>query len=88
MNPVASMNIARSYARQLYPLSNEVKRDIVKLLIDSIVIPTPKNTETADEMLDRLYGCWAEDKDMENIGEAIRNERVSGKTREIISLDR
>lgn len=67
MNATTSMNIARSYATRLYPLSNEVKKDIVKLLIDSIIIPETKPMETAEEKLERLCGCWANDPDMKDV---------------------
>jgi len=77
------MNIARSYASRLFPLSNEVKRDIVKLLIDSITAAGTQPSESAEERFDRLYGCWANDSEMENIGTELRNSRTSGTTRKI-----
>lgn len=87
MNTMSSMNIARSYASHLYTLSNEVKKDMAKLLIDSITMPEVQPTETVEDKLDRLYGCWANDPNMENIDKEIRNARSDGKTRKIISLD-
>jgi len=82
------MSIAQSYASLLYPLSNEVKRDIAKLLMASIPIQGQTPTETAEAKFNRLYGCWADEPSMKNIEEDLREARTSGRTRKITPLDR
>lgn len=54
------------------------------------IIESKTNESTVSEREAKLYslfGAWSDDKEMDSFEEAIRDGRVSGKTRNVISFD-
>lgn len=71
---------------QVLALSNQNKDWLAQKLIDS----KSKEEDAIKEKEEKLYslfGAWADDADMDAIEEAIKEGRISGTTRHIISLD-
>ena len=71
---------------QVLALSNQNKDWLAQKLIES----KSKEEDAIKEKEEKLYslfGAWADDAEMDAIEEAIKEGRISGTTRHIISLD-
>jgi hypothetical protein len=81
-----SLNIVNSYFDMLRPLSDKTKILLAKMLMDSILKKKEK-APSASRKLEDLYGIWSDDAEMDNLAEKIRENRRSGISRQIVSLD-
>jgi hypothetical protein len=81
-----SLNIVNGYFDMLKPLSDKTKILLAKMLMDSILKKKEKTPSTSCKLED-MYGIWSDDEDMKNLSETIRENRRSGITRQIVSLD-
>jgi hypothetical protein len=81
-----SLNIANGYFDMLRPLSDKTKIQLAKMLMESILKKDEKALSASCKLED-LYGIWSDDDEMKNLTEAIRENRRSGITRHIVSLD-
>lgn len=82
-----SMRLANSYFGMLKSLSNETKLHLIKLLTDSILTNKDKNVAVENDKLEEFFGIWSDDAETDNMIKIIRDSKVSGKTRNIVSLD-
>lgn len=82
-----SMRLANSYFGMLKSLSNETKLHLIKLLTDSILTNKDKNVAVENDKLEEFFGIWSDDAETDNMINIIRDSKVSGKTRNIVSLD-
>lgn len=82
-----SMRLANSYFGMLKSLSNETKLHLIKLLTDSILTNKDKNIAVENDKLEEFFGIWSDDAETDNMIKIIRDSKVSGKTRNIVSLD-
>lgn len=82
-----SMRLANSYFGMLKSLSNETKLHLIKLLTDSILTNKDKNIAVENDKLEEFFGIWSDDAETDNMINIIRDSKVSGKTRNIVSLD-
>lgn len=82
-----SMRLANSYFGMLKSLSNETKLHLIKLLTDSILTNKDKNIAVENDKLEEFFGIWSDDAETDNMIKIIRDSKVSGKTRNIASLD-
>lgn len=82
-----SMRLANSYFGMLKSLSNETKLHLIKLLTDSILTNKDKNVAVENDKLEEFFGIWNDDAETDNMIKIIRDSKVSGKTRNIASLD-
>lgn len=82
-----SMRLANSYFGMLKSLSNETKLHLIKLLTDSILTNKDKNVAVENDKLEEFFGIWSDDAETDNMIKIIRDSKVSGKTRNIASLD-
>lgn len=81
-----SVRLAHSYFDMLKSLGNETKLHLIKMLTDSLLKSEAKNDASNNETLEALFGVWKDDPDTDKMLEAI-NEKRSGTTRHIVSLD-
>lgn len=82
-----SMRLANSYFGMLKSLSNETKLHLIKMLSDSMLSKEEKNTAVKGKKLEDLFGIWSNDPEADDMIEAIRDNKCSGRTRHIASLD-
>lgn len=71
---------------QVLALSNQNKDWLAQKLIES-KCKEEDATKEREEKLYSLFGAWADDVEMDAIEESIKEGRISGTTRHIISLD-
>lgn len=83
-----SMRLADSYFGMLKSLSNETKLYLIKMLSDSMLNHEDDKTMTAKgKKLEDFFGIWSNDAETEDMIEAIRDNKCSGVTRHVVSLD-
>lgn len=83
-----SMRLADSYFGMLKSLSNETKLYLIKMLSDSMLNHEDDKTMPAKgKKLEDFFGIWSNDAETEDMIEAIRDNKRSGATRHVVSLD-
>lgn len=82
-----SLKLANSYFGMLKSLSNETKLHLIKMLTDSMLHKDEKKSSIKNQKFEDLFGIWSDDSEADNMIEAIRVNKCSGKTRRLIPLD-
>lgn len=82
-----SLKLADSYFGMLKSLSNETKLHLIKMLSDSMLSKEEKKVIVSHKKLEDYFGIWSDDAEADNMINTIRENRLSGETRHIVSLD-
>ncbi|HIY87917.1 MAG TPA: hypothetical protein H9824_04320 [Candidatus Bacteroides pullicola] len=87
----ANIHLADYYFSILDSLSKKAKLYLVKRLTESLLGANEfAQTDTEaekDKSFHNLAGIWANDPEAEHIEEAIKDSRISNRTRQLIPLD-
>ena len=86
-NATADYNTAKNYFKYLNPLSDSVKLCLLKMLTDSLVVVPTQIKEKKKTSLSELFGVWADNLEMDNIEDDIKNSRTNGHLRQTVSFD-
>lgn len=84
MKTDTSLSLIDSYWSLLKDLSADIKLKLIARLSSSIV--EDKAKEECNDLADKFYGAWKEDKSAEELINEIRNSRVVG-TRQLESFE-
>lgn len=82
-----SLKLADSYFGMLKSLSNETKLHLIKMLSDSMLSNEEKKVVVSHKKLEDYFGIWSDDAVADNMIKTIRENRLSGETRHIVSLE-
>lgn len=82
-----SLKLADSYFGMLKSLSNETKLHLIKMLSDSMLSKEEKKVIVSHKKLEDYFGIWSDDAEADNMINTIRENRLSGETRHIVSLE-